>query len=118
VLGIGGALLVVALASGPLPVQIPVLMVAAVFIVAAMPSFAAVVADVLPPRYRGIGFALFTFLVTMSTALGPLVIGAISDLGGSLRVALAVGAAPCVPGAFVLRRARHLVAADMEAART
>ena len=70
----------------------------------------------LPVRRRGIGFALFTFLVTLSTALGPLLVGIASDLTGSLRGALVVGALPCMPGALVLLAARRTIAADRAAA--
>jgi MFS family permease len=113
----GGALLALAIAVPPLLLQFPLLLLAAVLIVSGMPSYAAAVADVLPVRRRGIGFALFTFLVTVSTALGPLLVGIASDLTGSLRGALVVGALPCMPGALVLLRARHTIGADMAAAR-
>ena len=115
-LAAGGALLALALILPSLPIQIPVLIVAAVLIVSGMPSYAAAVADVLPPSRRGIGFALFTFLVTLSSALGPLGVGIVSDLTGSLRGALVAGALPCVPGALVLLRARRTFVADMAAA--
>ncbi len=117
-LAVGGALLAIALVIPTLTVQVPVLIVAAVLIVSGMPSYAAAVADVLPASRRGIGFALFTFLVTASSALGPLGVGIVSDLTGSLRGALVAGALPCVPGALVLLRARRTIVADIEAART
>jgi MFS family permease len=113
----GGALLAIALAVTVLAVQVPLLAVAAVLLVAGMPSHAAAVADVLPVRRRGIGFAVFTFLVTLATALGPLVVGIVSDLTGSLRTALIVGALPCIPGALVLARARRTYTADAAAIR-
>jgi MFS family permease len=109
---LGGAVLVVAILAPPLALQFPLLLIAAVLLVSGMPSYAAAVADVLPVRRRGIGFALFTFLVTLSTALGPLLVGIVSDIAGSLRGALVVGALPCIPGALVLLRARATVEAD------
>lgn len=109
---LGGAILVVAILAPPLTLQFPLLLVAAVLLVSGMPSYAAAVADVLPVHRRGIGFALFTFLVTLSTALGPLLVGIVSDIAGSLRGALAVGALPCIPGALVLLRARATVERD------
>lgn len=112
----GGALLVLAIVTPPLGVQFPLLVLAGVLLVSGMPSYAAAVADVLPVRRRGIGFALFTFLVTLSTALGPLLVGIASDLTGSLRGALVVGALPCMPGALVLLAARRTIAADRAAA--
>ena len=116
-LAVGGGLLAIALIMPSLALQIPVLIVAAVLIVSGMPSYAAAVADVLPASRRGIGFALFTFLVTLSTALGPLGVGIVSDLTGSLRGALVAAALPCVPGALVLLRARRTIVDDMDAAR-
>jgi MFS-type transporter involved in bile tolerance (Atg22 family) len=89
--------------------------VAAILLVSGMPSYAAAVADVLPVSRRGIGFALFTFLVTLASALGPLLVGVVSDLTGSLRTALIAGALPCIPGAFVLARARTTYPADAAA---
>jgi MFS family permease len=112
---IGGAILVVSLAMPLLGVQIPLLIVAAILLVSGMPSYAAAVADVLPVSRRGIGFALFTFLVTLASALGPLLVGVVSDLTGSLRTALIAGALPCIPGAFVLARARQTYPADVAA---
>jgi MFS family permease len=115
---VGGVLLAIGLALGVLAIQVPVLIVAAVFLIAGMPNYAAAVADVLPARRRGIGFALFTFLVTVSSALGPLLVGVVSDLSDSLQVALVVGALPCIPGALVLLRARRTIEADIAAARS
>jgi MFS family permease len=112
---IGGVVLVVSLAMPVLVVQIPLLVVAAILLVSGMPSYAAAVADVLPVSRRGIGFALFTFLVTLASALGPLLVGVVSDLTGSLRTALIAGALPCIPGAFVLARARTTYPADAAA---
>jgi MFS family permease len=80
-------------------------------------NFAAAAADVLPARIRGTGFALFTFLLTLGSALGPLVVGGVSDATGSLGVALAVAVIPTLPGALVVARARSTVASDALKAR-
>ena len=85
---------------------------AAILIVTGLPSQTAAVADVLPAARRGIGYAVFTFLVAVSSALGPLVVGVVSDISGSLQTALIVMAVPCVPGGFVLARARRTYQAD------
>lgn len=114
---IGGVVLTVGLSVSVLPIQVPLLIVAAVFLITGMPSYAAAVADVLPARRRGIGFALFTFLVTLSSALGPFIVGAVSDLTDSLQLALVVGGLPLLPGALVLLRARRTIEADTIAAR-
>jgi MFS family permease len=112
----GGAVLAVALLVPPLGLQLPLLLVAATLIIMGMPSYAAAVADVLPVGRRGIGFALFTFLTTLSAALGPLLAGIASEVMGTLRGALVLGALPCIPGALVLLRARATIADDIAAA--
>jgi len=50
---------------------------------AAIPNLTAASADVVPADRRGMGFALLTFLVTLGGAVGPLLIGATSDLVSS-----------------------------------
>ena len=112
---LGGALLAVSLAVGVLALQLPLMLCAAVLIIVGLPSQTAAVADVLPAARRGIGYALFSFLVAVSTSLGPLVVGIVSDITGSLRTALIVMALPCIPGALVLSRARRTYVADSAA---
>ena len=112
---VGGVLLVVSLAVGVLALQVPLLVCAAILIVTGMPSQTAAVADVLPATRRGIGYAVFTFLVAVSSSLGPLVVGIVSDVTGSLRTALIVMALPCIPGALVLARARRPYVRDSAA---
>ena len=109
---VGGALLAVSFAIGVLAPQLPLMLCAAILIVTGLPSQTAAVADVLPAARRGIGYAVFTFLVAVSSALGPLVVGVVSDISGSLQTALIVMAVPCVPGGFVLARARRTYQAD------
>ena len=112
---LGGALLATALAVGVLALQLPLMLCAAVLIIVGIPSQTAAVADVLPAARRGIGYALFSFLVAVSASLGPLVVGIVSDVTGSLRTALIVMALPCIPGALVLSRARRTYVADSAA---
>ena len=114
---VGGALLAVSFAIGVLALQLPLMLCAAILIVTGLPSQTAAVADVLPAARRGIGYAVFTFLVAVSTALGPLVVGIVSDISGSLQTALIVMAVPCVPGGLVLARARRTYQADRLASR-
>ncbi len=115
---LGGALLATSLAVGVLALQLPLMLCAAVLIIVGIPSQTAAVADVLPAARRGIGYALFSFLVAVSASLGPLVVGIVSDLTGSLRTALIVMALPCIPGALVLSRARRTYVADAAAITT
>ncbi|HEX9259256.1 MAG TPA: MFS transporter [Acidimicrobiales bacterium] len=112
---LGGTLLVAAFVVHLIALQFPLLLMAAVLVVSGMPSQAATVADVLPSARRGIGYAVFTFLVAVSSALGPLVVGIVSDLSGSLRTALIVSSVPCIPGALVLASARRSYVEDCKA---
>jgi MFS family permease len=112
----GSATAMVALALPWLVVQMLLALVAAFSILVSVPNFAAATAEVLPPRRRGTGFAVFTFLVVAGSALGPLLVGGLSDATGSLRLALVAAAVPAVPGSLVVLRARHTIEADAEAA--
>jgi MFS family permease len=116
-LGVGGLLLLGALAVPALAPQVVALIAAAFVLSLSFANFAAAAADVLPAGIRGTGFALFTFLLTLGSALGPLLVGGVSDATGSLGVALAIGVLPTLPGALVVARARSTVAADATAAR-
>jgi MFS family permease len=116
-LGIGGLILVGAILIPTLGPQVLALAVAAFVLSLSFANFAAAAADVLPARIRGTGFALFTFLLTLGSALGPLVVGGVSDATGSLGAALAVAVLPTLPGAVVVARARATAAADAATAR-
>jgi MFS family permease len=116
-LGVGGVILIGALAVPTLGPQVLAIGVAAFVLSLSFANFAAATAEVLPARIRGTGFAVFTFLLTLGSALGPLIVGGVSDATGSLGVALGVAVLPTLPGAFVVARARATVAADTAAAR-
>jgi MFS family permease len=116
-LAVGGVLLIGALLIPGLGPQIVALMAAAFVLSLSFANFAAAVADVLPARIRGTGFALFTFLITLGSALGPLIVGGVSDATGSLGLALGVCVLPTLPGALVVAGARATVADDAAVAR-
>ena len=116
-LGVGGIILIGALLIPTLAAQVLAIGVAAFVLSLSFANFAATAADVLPATMRGTGFALFTFLLTLGSALGPLVVGGVSDATGSLGVALAVAVVPTLPGAFVVARARRTVEPDAARAR-
>ena len=113
---IGALGVIVAFAFRVLAIQMFISLFAVFFILVSIPNFAAAAAEVLPPRRRGTGFAAFTFVLVAGGALGPLLVGALSDATGSLRLALGAAALPAIPGAFVVRRAAHTIEADAEAA--
>jgi MFS family permease len=114
----GAALLVVGFSVPVLPVMAVVVGAGATLLSFAFPNMAAAAAQVLPARRRGTGFAMFGFLLTLGSAAGPLVIGAISEVSGSLQLAIVLAVLPAVPGALVVRRGRHTFAADAAAARS
>jgi MFS family permease len=116
-LGVGGVFLLAGIAVSALALQVLLITIAAFTLSLSFPNFAAAAADVLPARTRGTGFALFTFLLTLGGALGPLIVGGVSEVTDSLGLALAVGVVPTLPGALVVTRARATIAADMAAAR-
>lgn len=114
---LGGVFVVGGMASPALAMQAALLLVGAALIVSAAPNFAAIIADVLPPSRRGIGYAAFTFVIVSGGALGPLVIGGLSDLVGSLQGAFVVGLVPVAPGGLIVLRAARLHASADSAAR-
>lgn len=113
----GATLLVVGFAVQVLVVTAVVVCAGATFLSFAFPNMAAAAAEVLPARRRGTGFAVFGFLLTLGSASGPLVIGAISELSGSLQLAIVLAVLPAIPGALVVLRGRRTFAADAAAAR-
>lgn len=86
--------------------RVPLLTVTVVLLSFGVPNISAAVADVLPSRRRGVGFALMNFMVALGGAFGPFLVGALSDALGSLAHALAVLAAPMVLGSLIVLRAR------------
>ena len=54
----------------------------------AIANLAAASADVVPAVRRGMGFALLQFMLSFAGATGPLIIGLVSDLAGTLRVGM------------------------------
>jgi len=115
---VGAIGVIVALSLPVLALQMGLALIAAFCILVSVPNFAAATTEVLPARRRGTGFAVFTFVLVAGSALGPLLVGALSDLTGSLRLALMVAALPAIPGSLMVVRARHTIDADAEAART
>lgn len=114
----GSVVLIGAIALPTFALQVIGIAAAAFLFTLSFPNFAAAAADVLPGAVRGTGFAVFTFLLTLGSAIGPLVVGAVSDATGSLGVALAISVIPAIPGAFVVARVRHTIVADIARARS
>ncbi len=72
------------------PLRVSMVALACVGFAGAMPNLTAAAANVVPSSNRGMGFALLQFLTTLGGAFGPLMVGATSDLVGSLETAMLV----------------------------
>lgn len=95
--------------------RVPMLALAIGLLSLGIPTLSAAIADVLPARRRGVGFALLNFMVVLGGAFGPLAVGGLSDALGDLSHALAALAAPMVLGSLVVLRARATYHADAAA---
>ncbi|ROO88605.1 putative MFS family arabinose efflux permease [Actinocorallia herbida] len=82
----------------------------------AIPNLTAANADVVPTDRRGLGFAVLQFLITLGGSAGPLLVGAASDLTGSLRGAFAVLLIPLVIGTAITFTGRKHYDGDAAAA--
>lgn len=82
----------------------------------AIPNFAAVIAEVVPARRRGAGFSIYYFLTLLGGALGPLIIGAVSELTDSLRLAMTFAFLPAIPGGWYVYASHRTLEEDAQAA--
>lgn len=74
----------------------------------AIPNLTAAVADVVPASIRGASFSTLQFCLALGTAAGPPLVGAASDIFGSLRPAMSLLVIPLAIAAAVVRSgARH-----------
>ncbi|WP_030922326.1 MFS transporter [Streptosporangium amethystogenes] len=76
------------------------------FFGAAIANLTAGLADLLPAERRGVGFAVLQFTLALSGALGPLLVGAVSDVFGSLLYAFTALLVPAAISGLVVLRAR------------
>jgi MFS family permease len=90
---VGSGVLVGALTTEKQVPFIASLVVFAFFSAFALPTLTACVADVLSARDRGFGFGLLQIVATIGGAIGPLLVGVVSDRADSL----IVGMAPLLP---------------------
>ena len=74
----------------------------------AIPNLTAAVADVVPASIRGASFSTLQFCLALGSAAGPPLVGAASDIFGSLRPAMGLLVIPLFIAAVVVRSgARH-----------
>jgi len=113
----GSLALGVAFWLAPLPLQGLGLFSGFALLSIGIPTLTASIADVLPAHRRGIGFALVTFLGSAVGAVGPLLIGVVSDATGSLTTALTVMTGPAFAGGFIVLMGRGTFDEDARAVR-
>ncbi|MFA1544902.1 MFS transporter [Actinomadura chokoriensis] len=111
--GLGGAVMIPVL-----PAQIAFYCLANVGFSIAIPTLTAASADIVSADRRGLGFAVLQFLITLGGAAGPLLVGAASDLTGSLRGAFTVLLLPLLAGTLVTFGGRRHYDADAARALT
>lgn len=112
---VGSLVGVVALLAPTLALQAGFLFASALIMAIAIPNLQAAIADCLPAHQRGVGFSLLGIFTTFG-AFGPLLVGAISDATGSLRVAFGGLLVPMVLGGVISLLARSSYEADAERA--
>jgi MFS-type transporter involved in bile tolerance (Atg22 family) len=98
-----------------LVLQSGLLFVAAAVMSIAIPNLQAAIADCLPAHQRGVGFSLLGIFTTFG-AFGPMLVGAISDATGSLRIAFGALLVPMVLGGLISLTARGSYERDAGAA--
>jgi len=98
------------------PVRIALQFVAVLAAASAIPGLRASMMDVTPVHARGVSVSAFALVSTVfGTALAPVVVGAISDLTGSLSAAFYIVTPPVILGTVILRRAKHTIVEDAAA---
>lgn len=85
---LGSVFMSIALAMNSTVVFVVFLTVFALFSAFALPTLTACVADVVPARDRGLGFGMLQIAATAGGAVGPLLVGVVSDAADSLTVGL------------------------------
>ncbi len=102
-LALGVAGLAVGVVGGLLPFQLIGFLIANLGFGIAIPNLTAATADLAGFARRGMAFALLQFVIGLGSAIGPVTVGAASDLTGSLRIAFGVLLIPLVIAVLAVR---------------
>lgn len=113
---LGAAALTVTVTAPVLWLAVGGIALACVGFAGAIPNLTAASADVVPAARRGMGFALLQFLLALGGAAGPAVIGAVSDLTGTLRIGMLALLPALIACLIVLRRTTPYYEDDAAAA--
>jgi MFS family permease len=104
------------LAVPTVPVRLLLQWAAVAAIATGLPTLRAATMDVTPAHSRGVAMSAFALTSTvLGTAFAPIVVGAISDVTGSLVAAFWIVMPLICVGAFALRRACHTASDDAAA---
>ncbi|MFI5429777.1 MFS transporter [Aeromicrobium sp. UC242_57] len=98
------------------PFRVAMVAVACAGFAGAIPNLTASAADVVPSANRGMGFALLQFLTTLGGAFGPLLVGLMSDVLGSISLAMLCLLPPLFISIVILARVRGTYDDDAAAA--
>lgn len=98
------------------PFRVAMVAVACAGFAGAIPNLTASAADVVPSANRGMGFALLQFLTTLGGAFGPLLVGLMSDILGSISLAMLCLLPPLFISILILGRVRSTYDADAASA--
>jgi MFS family permease len=105
-LGVGSLLYLPAVGLDVLGLQVVALLLATGCLGVALPNVATCIADVVVAARRGRAFALLQVITAIGGALGPLFIGIVSDVSGSLVLAISALLPLASAGGFLMLRAR------------
>jgi MFS family permease len=105
-LGAGSLFYFPAVGIEVIPVQLVSLLLATGLLGIALPNVATCIADVVVANRRGRAFALLQVITAVGAALGPLAIGVLSDLTGSLVTAILLTVPFASAGGFLMLKSR------------
>jgi predicted MFS family arabinose efflux permease len=106
-IAIGTVILAVGLTMGTVLPLAVLLVVATACMATATPTLTPAIAAVVGASRRGVGFAVAQLLAGLGGALGPLVIGVVSDQTGSLRTGMFIVLVPMLAGGLLTLAARR-----------
>lgn len=89
------------------------LVLATAFMAMATPTLTAAIAAVVGAASRGVGFAAVQVVAALGAALGPLVIGVVSDWTGSLKLGMFILLVPMLAGGLLTVAARRFFDRDV-----
>ena len=110
------ALILASFVVSSVPLSLLLQLLGVMLVAGAGPGLRAAMVDVVPPDSRGVGASALGVTTTLfGTAAAPVVVGALSEVTGSLVVAFYLAFIPAILGLLVLLRARRSLDDDVSA---